>query len=84
MSQTGSTAEHRWPRRPVPDELAREYRAQGWWNDDSLGMIVAEGLGRMGKVGFRVRSKVRPWEGTFADVDRAARSLAADVPARGV
>src|SRR6185312_12992241 len=31
-----------------------------------------------------VRSKVRPWDGTFADVDRAARSLAASLQARGV
>jgi acyl-CoA synthetase (AMP-forming)/AMP-acid ligase II len=27
---------------------------------------------------------VRPWDGTFADVDRAARSLAAELRARGV
>ena len=33
--------------------------------------------------GFRVRSKVRPWEGTFADVDRAARSLAGALQAGG-
>src|SRR4029453_5883432 len=33
---------------------------------------------------FRVRSAVRPWDGTFADVDRAARSLATELGARGV
>ena len=33
---------------------------------------------------FRVRSAVRPWEGTFADVDRAARSLATSLQARGI
>src|SRR3954453_7366642 len=47
-------------------------------------MTVAEGLAHMRDVGFRVRSKVRPWSGTFADVDRAARSLAASLHARGV
>jgi acyl-CoA synthetase (AMP-forming)/AMP-acid ligase II len=46
--------------------------------------MVADGLGRMASVGFRVRSKVRPWTGTFADVDRAARSLAGSLRARGV
>src|SRR4051812_18161020 len=47
-------------------------------------MTVAAGLAQMRHVGFRVRSKVRPWTGTFADVDRAARSLAAALHARGV
>jgi acyl-CoA synthetase (AMP-forming)/AMP-acid ligase II len=46
--------------------------------------MVAEGLGRMGGVAFRVHSKVRPWRGTFADVDRAARALAGTLRARGV
>jgi acyl-CoA synthetase (AMP-forming)/AMP-acid ligase II len=38
----------------------------------------------MADVEFRVRSHVRPWVGTFAEVDRAARSLAAALHARGV
>ena len=46
--------------------------------------MVADGLAGMGDVAFQVRSKVRPWKGTFADVDRAARSLAASLRARGV
>ncbi len=33
---------------------------------------------------FRVRSKSRPWDGTFADVDAAARALAGSLRARGV
>ena len=43
-------------------------RRSGRWSTD--------GLGRIGDVAFRVRSPVRPWQGTFADVDRAARALA--------
>ena len=38
----------------------------------------------MGGTGFEVHSKVRPWNGTFADVDRAARALAGALRARGV
>jgi acyl-CoA synthetase (AMP-forming)/AMP-acid ligase II len=68
----------------VPGELAGRYRAQGWWNDDSLGTMVAEGLSRLGRMDFCVHSKVRPWKGTFADVDRAARSLAGSLRARGI
>ncbi len=77
-------ARETWGLRPVPTGLADRYRASGWWTDASLGDMVAAGLGTMGDVGFRVRSAVRPWSGTFADVDRAARSLAAELRARGV
>jgi acyl-CoA synthetase len=73
-----------WQRRSVARDLADRYRAEGWWNDATLGATVAHGLGSMGSAGFRVRSKVRPWSGTFADVDRAARSLAATLRSRGI
>jgi acyl-CoA synthetase (AMP-forming)/AMP-acid ligase II len=46
--------------------------------------MVASGLGAQGGAAFQVRSKVRPWRGTFADVDRAARVLATGLLARGV
>jgi acyl-CoA synthetase len=73
-----------WRLRSVPQELADRYRAERWWDDASLGDMVANGLGSMSGCDFRVRSQVRPWDGTFADVDRAARSLAAALRARGV
>ena len=74
----------RWSLREVPADQARHYRDEGWWDDGSLGRMVAGGLESMATVPFRVRSKVRPWDGTFADVDRAARSLAARLRAQGV
>jgi acyl-CoA synthetase (AMP-forming)/AMP-acid ligase II len=74
----------RWQLRPVPAHLAERYRAEGWWDDATLGATVAGGLGAMAGADFRVRSRVRPWDGTFADVDRAARTLAASLRARGV
>src|SRR5690349_13662709 len=38
----------------------------------------------MGDATFAVHSSVRPWHGTFADVDRSARAIAAGLRARGV
>jgi acyl-CoA synthetase len=80
----GSSRAEGWPRRALPAELAERYRAEGWWTDESLGDMVAKGLSTLADVDFQVHSKVRPWAGTFADVDRAARSLATSLQARGV
>src|SRR4029453_183929 len=73
-----------WQLRSAPDEFAARYRAAGGGGDAPTGQTVAEGLGRRGDVGFQVRSAVRPWQGTFADVNRAARALAGALRARGV
>ena len=74
----------KWQLREVPAELARRYRAEGWWSDESLGQVVERGLSSRGGEAFRVHSAVRPWSGTFHDVDRAARRLAGSWKARGV
>jgi acyl-CoA synthetase len=84
VTQTSSIGADRWRLRSVPGDLAERYRSEGWWTDASLGSMVADGLGRMADVPFRVRSQVHPWTGTFAEVDRAARSLAATFRARGI
>jgi acyl-CoA synthetase len=84
VTQTSSLGADRWRLRSVPRDLAERYRSEGWWTDASLGSMVADGLGRMADVPFRVRSQVHPWTGTFAEVDRAARSLAATFRARGI
>ena len=81
---TAPARHERWRLRTVPDELGQRYLAEGWWTDASLGTMVADGLGAMSGTAFQVRSKVRPWTGTFADVDRAARALAASLRAQGV
>jgi acyl-CoA synthetase len=83
VTQPSTIGRGSWRLRSVPQDIADRYRAEGWWTDDSLGQMVAHGLGSMGGVGFRVRSQVRPWNGTFADVDRAARALATELRARG-
>ncbi len=84
MGESSSTGEDRWGLRSVPDDLVRRYLAEGWWTEATLGGMVAEGLGTKGRTEFRVHSQVRPWRGTFSDVDRAARALAGALSARGV
>jgi acyl-CoA synthetase len=84
VGEASGTVRERWGLRSVPDDLARRYVADGWWNDATLGDLVADGLAGMGRVEFRVHSSSRPWSGTFSEVDRAARSLAGALRARGV
>ena len=73
-----------WALRSAPATLVRRYLTEGWWDNETLGVTVAKGLERLGAATFRVRSKVRPWAGTFADVDRAARALAGALRGAGV
>ncbi len=84
MGERPGTGAERWALRPVPESQARRYVAEGWWNDATLGATVADGLTHLGAQTFQVHSKVRPWAGTFAEVDRAARALARSVRARGI
>jgi acyl-CoA synthetase (AMP-forming)/AMP-acid ligase II len=70
--------------RKVPPELARRYAAEGWWTQDTIGDMVARGLRAAPDTVFRVHSTARPWSGTFADVERVARRLAAGLRSRGV
>ena len=58
-----------WGIQRVPAHLAERYVAEGWWTDATLGQLVEQGLGTYGDVTFRVRSAVRPWDGTFGEVD---------------
>lgn len=70
--------------RPLSAELAARYEAEGWWTRETLGEMLAGGLGKAGDVEFRVHSEARPWSGTFAEVERVARRLAAGLRERGV
>jgi acyl-CoA synthetase (AMP-forming)/AMP-acid ligase II len=70
--------------RHVPDHLVKRYEAAGWWTPDTLGDLVASGLGRSPDSGFCVHSAVRPYTGTFRDVELVARRLAAGLHRRGV
>jgi len=70
--------------RPVDDQCARRYVAEGFWRDESLGALLAAGLGEAASHPFTVRSDRMPYRGTFADVDALARRVAAGMRARGV
>ncbi|KAA9156185.1 cyclohexanecarboxylate-CoA ligase [Amycolatopsis acidicola] len=70
--------------RKIPAELAERYEAEGWWTADTLGDLLARGLAAAPDAAFRVHSAVRPWSGTFRDVEHRARRLAAGLRERGV
>jgi acyl-CoA synthetase len=70
--------------RNIPVELVTRYEAAGWWTRETLGQVVADGLRAAPDAQFEVHSTVRPWAGTFRDVEQMARRLAAGLRARGV
>ncbi|MGI8329459.1 AMP-binding protein [Actinomadura scrupuli] len=70
--------------RTIPAELVKRYEAEGWWTQDTIGDLLARGLAAAPEAAFRVHSAVRPWSGTFRDVERVARRLAGGLRARGV
>ena len=70
--------------RKIPVELTKRYEEEGWWRPETLGDLIADGLQANPDTGFWVHSAVRPYEGTFADVELRARRLAAGLRARGV
>ncbi|GAA0936677.1 AMP-binding protein [Actinocorallia libanotica] len=70
--------------RTIPPELVRRYEAEGWWTRETLGGLLARGLREAPDTRFRVHSAVRPWSGTFRDVELVARRLAAGLRDRGV
>jgi acyl-CoA synthetase (AMP-forming)/AMP-acid ligase II len=77
-------ASSRWQLRSVPDDLRRRYVVEGYWGDDTIGDMVARGLATAAGQGFVVNSQVRPWRGTVAEVDRAARAFARSLLTRGI
>ena len=68
----------------MPAGLARRYRAQGWWRDETLGQALARGLARGSHNQLRIHSRTRPWAGSLAQVAELARGLAGGLRARGV
>src|ERR1700734_3081762 len=70
--------------RNIPVELVRRYEEARRWTRETLGQVLAGGLRAAPDAQFRVHSAVRPWAGTFRDVEHVARRLAAGLRARGV
>jgi acyl-CoA synthetase (AMP-forming)/AMP-acid ligase II len=74
----------RWSIRTPPAELARRYRAEGFWNDDQLGRVLDQGLRDQRSQSVCVYSEHHPFRGTKGDVADLARRLAGGLQARGV
>jgi acyl-CoA synthetase len=70
--------------RNIPVELTKRYEEEGWWTPDTLGELLARSLAANPQTGFWVHSAVRPFAGTFAEVELQARRLAAGLRKRGV
>lgn len=70
--------------RPVAPELRDRYESAGWWTGDTLGQLLSGALAEHPEAKFRVHSSVRPYSGSFHDVELIARRLAAGLLARGV
>ena len=73
-----------WRLRIPPADLTARYVADGSWNDDTLGAILAAGLADGGQLAFKVRSRVRPYAGTLGNVAELARHIAGGLRLRGV
>jgi acyl-CoA synthetase (AMP-forming)/AMP-acid ligase II len=70
--------------RKIPEYLTKRYVAEGWWTQETLGDLVAGGLAANPATAFYVHSAVRPYSGTFGEVESHARRLAAGLRSRGV
>jgi acyl-CoA synthetase len=77
-------AGERWALEPLPPALTSRYRAQGAWDDRSLGQFLDTCLTTSGDQRVRIWSATHPYVGTVADVHRTARRLASGLQKLGV
>jgi acyl-CoA synthetase (AMP-forming)/AMP-acid ligase II len=70
--------------REIESERAQRYVRDGFWDDQTFGSLLADGLREAAAQPFTVRSDRRPYRGTLGDVDGLARQVAAGMRARGV
>ena len=73
-----------WQLRTPPADLVRRYVDDGSWNGDTLGQILAAGLADGADLTCKIRSRTRPYSGTFGDVADLARRVAGGLRAHGV
>ncbi len=70
--------------RPVPAALAERYRAEGAWDDRSLGQFLRDALLEDPSRRFRIWSPTHPYLGTVGDVYEEARRVAGGLRALGL
>ncbi len=73
-----------WNPIEIDADRRRRYVETGWWNDETLGQVLAAGLRDAAGEPFVVRSEHRPFRGTLGEVDELARRLAGGLRARGI
>ncbi len=69
---------------PVPAALAERYRAEGAWDDRSLGQFLSDALLEDSSRRFRIWSPTHPYLGTVGDVYEEARRVAGGLRALGL
>lgn len=80
---TSSTTE-KWGIREIPADLRARYLAEGYWDDRTLGEILATALAASPDQDLHVHSKLRPSRNTYAEVEQEARRFAAGLAAHGI
>lgn len=70
--------------RPMPDELARRYLAEGAWDDRSLGQFLRDELVKDRDRKFKIWSPTHPYAGTVGEVYEEARRVAGGLQALGL
>ncbi|MCT7657164.1 AMP-binding protein [Mycobacterium deserti] len=65
-------------------EVRKRYRANGWWDDRALPMLLHDALTTSSGQAFRVHSRSRPFSGTVGGVTAHARRFAAGLARRGI
>src|SRR6202167_2899982 len=73
-----------WELRFPSNELARYYRASGWWTDATLPELAFDGVLRSASSTLRIRSRTHPFTGTIGDAGDMGRRLAGALVRRGV
>jgi acyl-CoA synthetase len=74
----------RWGLREIPAHLQERYRAEGYWDDRTLGEILTAGIAAHPEQDLNVHSRINPSRNTYAEVDAEARRFAAGLAARGI
>jgi acyl-CoA synthetase len=83
MGDTGGAAAP-FALRPVPPELAARYRAEGAWDDRSLGQFLADALLSDPTRRIRIWSPTNPYTGTVGDVYAEALAVAGGLRSLGL
>jgi acyl-CoA synthetase (AMP-forming)/AMP-acid ligase II len=72
------------PYQPRPPDRVARYVREGWWNDETFGSLLADGLSARRDLPFVVHSRTRPARSTYGEVGDLARRVASGLQNHGV